>query len=288
MNDTEAFMDIAIAQAKKSLKVGNSGFGAVIVKDGRLISKAYDTDKTTRDPTAHAELTAIRLAANKLKGDLNGCLLVCTHEPCPMCATAIVWAGIEQVAFGYTIKKALAQGRKRIDLSCQEIFERAGAAVTVRQGVKAKTCALLYDRQVRKSIAQLRNTDSEKLKMLSADFAQKRIDWFSKQPQRQTAGDLLDQAYALFLEKLNLTAAKAPIVKRQKDKIVIHSQNFCPTLEACKILDLDTRFVCKTLTEIPMQALLKQLSPKLIFKRNYDRLRPQAPYCEEMIMVAER
>jgi len=68
MNNLENFMTIAIEEAKTSLKEGNSGFGAVIMKNNRLVSKAHDTDKTSHDPTAHAEITAIRLAAAKNKG----------------------------------------------------------------------------------------------------------------------------------------------------------------------------------------------------------------------------
>jgi cytidine deaminase len=85
MENLEKFIDIAIAEARTSLKQGNSGFGAVIIQDNNVIAKSHDTDTTSNDPTAHAELSAIRLAAQKTKGDLSYCMLVCTHEPCLMC-----------------------------------------------------------------------------------------------------------------------------------------------------------------------------------------------------------
>ena len=69
--------------------------------------------------------------------------------------------------------------------------------------------------------------------------------------------------------------------------LVLRSSNFCPTLEACRILDLDTRFVCRHLTEKPTTDLLRQIHPKLRFTRNYESLRPNAPYCEEMIILDE-
>ncbi len=75
---------------------------------------------------------------------------------------------------------------------------------------------------------------------------------------------------------------------RQKTKIVIHSKNFCPTLEACKILGLDTREVCKELNEEPTQALLQQLDPRLAFTRNYNALRPYEEFCEEMIILKDK
>ena len=277
-------MNIAIEEAKTSLREGNSGFGAVVVKDDGVISKAHDTDKTSNDPTAHAEITAVRRAAVKLNGKLDGCMLVSTHEPCPMCSTATVWSGIEKIAFGYSIQESLKQGRRRINITCKELFHRAGATVEILDGIRREECALLYNRHVRESIKQLRNASSEKLEQLADDLTKKRLDWFYKQDQRQVSENCLDAAYALFLEKLDITAEQAPIVKRQKDRLVIHSKNFCPTLEACKILNLDTRVVCKKLNEVPTQTLLQQLNPKLRFKRNYDAIRPFTPYCEEMIL----
>ena len=278
-------MSIAIEEAKTSLKEGNSGFGAVIIKDGVLISNAHDTDKTSNDPTAHAEMNAIRLAAKKNNGDFSGCILVSTHEPCPMCSTAIVWSGIRNIAYGYSIQESLKQGRKRIDLSCKEVFHRSGASIEILSDIKKEDCALLYNDQIRKNIKQLRNADLKKLKQLSVDLLEKRLDWFIKQNIDHVSNDCLDAAYRLFLKKLGIAAEEAPIVERDSNRIVIHSKNFCPTLEACKILDLDTRVICKNLSEKPTQGLLRQLNPNLIFKRNYNKIRPYAPYCEEMISV---
>ena len=147
MGKLEEYMDIAIAEAKDSLNEGNSGFGAVIVQDDTVIARAHDTDTTSNDPTAHAELNVIRMAAKMTKGDLSGCLLVATHEPCPMCSTAIVWSGITKIAYGYSIQDSLEQGRKRIDIPCTEIFARSGKAIEVLKGIKKEECGLLYARQ---------------------------------------------------------------------------------------------------------------------------------------------
>ena len=285
MSNLEDFMDIALTEAKTSLKEGNSGFGAVIVRNNTVIVKAHDTDTTSHDPTAHAELTGIRMAALKSKGDLRGCTLVATHEPCPMCSTAIVWSGITRIAFGCSIQDSLQQGRTRIDIPCTEIFARAGKAIEVLSGVKKAECGLLYNKQVRESILALREADSERLEKLADQLTQKRKDWFRQRNFQNMPADPLEAAYSLFLDKLGIMTKEAPIVERRKGKIVIHSKNFCPTLEACKILDLETRVICKQLTEKPMQALLRELHPNLRFKRNYDRIRPYTSHCEEMITM---
>lgn len=288
MDHLEKFMNIAIEEAKDSLKEGNSGFGAVIIKHNELISKAHDTDKTSKDPTAHAEMSAIREAAKKIKGDFKGCVLVSTHEPCPMCSTAIVWSGIGRVAFGQSIQDSIQEGRRRIDLTCKEVFQRAGASIEIFAGINREECALLYNHKVRESVKQLRNADSTQLEKLCQDLTRKRLAWFSKQERDKESGHGLDTAYKLFLQKLDIPVHEAPIVERKKDRIVFHSKNFCPTLEACKILDLDTRVVCKQLNETATQELLRQLNPNLSFKRNYNKLRPHTPYCEEMIIDQER
>jgi tRNA(adenine34) deaminase len=285
MNSIEDFMDIAINEAKTSLKEGNSGFGAVIIKDNAIISKAHDTDKTSNDPTAHAEITAIKQAASINKKDFSGCTLVSTHEPCPMCSTAIVWSGIKKIAFGYSIQESIQQGRKRISLSCEELFQRSGVSIEVQSDIKKVECALFYNSQIRKSIKQLRNIDFIELERLAENLTKKRIDWFSKQKISPESNDCLDSAYHLFLKKLDITDDEAPIVKRKSDRITIHSRNFCPTLEAYKILDLDTRVICKKLNENPTQVLLQQMNPRLRFERNYNKLRPYTPYCEEMIIL---
>ena len=121
--ELETFMAMAVVEAMISLREGNCGFGAVIAKNNELIAKAHDTERTVGDSTAHAEMTVIRSASAKLGRDLSGCILIATHEPCPMCATAIIWSGITEIAFGYSIKNAIEQGRNRIDLSCRELSD---------------------------------------------------------------------------------------------------------------------------------------------------------------------
>jgi len=282
-------MGIAIEEARISLKAGNSGFGAVIVKGCDVISRAHDTDRTSGDPTQHAEMKAIRSASGKLGKNLTECVLVSTHEPCPMCSTAILWSGISEVAYGYPIKAALQQGRRRVDIPFKEIFKRAGKNATVHENILYDECGILYNKAVRTTIGQLRGADEKKLKRLARELSAKRLRWFAVNCASfaDSTDAVLDIAYRLLLKKLGITADQAPIVSRGDQKIVLHSKNFCPTLEACNILGLDTRFVCRHLTEWPTTELLRKVNSKLRFKRNYAKLRPDFSYCEEMITLED-
>ena len=132
----------------------------------------------------------------------------------------------------------------------------------------------------------LRDADQRKLEALAQGLSAKRLRWFAENRLsiKNHSEDVIDWAYQVFLKKLGITAKEAPVMYRDNRSLVLHSRNFCPTLEACKILDLDTRFVCRYLTEKPTTDLLRQIHPKLRFTRNYERLRPYTPYCEEMII----
>jgi len=283
------FMRQAIGEAAASLREGNHGFGAVIVRDGRVIVSAHDREETDGDPTAHAELLAIRAAARLLGKNLRGCRLVSTHEPCPMCAAAVLWAGITEIAYGYSAREAITEGRRRIDWPCAELFARAGAAVRIRASVLRQECSVLYRADVRAEIARLRNADAAGLAALNAASVRRRLEWFAANRQNFTelGGDLPEAGYRLLLARLKISEAEAPVVRRTAREIVFHSRNFCPTLEACRILELDTREVCRRLNENATDALVKQIDPRLTFSRNYAKLRPHSEYCEEMIRLEE-
>lgn len=104
-------MNEALEQAKIALKLKEVPVGAVIVKDGKVISKAYNLRETLKDPTAHAEILAIKQAAEVLGNwRLSGCSLYVTLEPCPMCAGAIVQARIANLYIGTFDPRAGACG----------------------------------------------------------------------------------------------------------------------------------------------------------------------------------
>jgi tRNA(adenine34) deaminase len=279
------YMKAAIDEACLSHREGNHGFGAVILHDGEIVSQTHDTEETDKDPTAHAELKAIRIASSKLGKNLSDCFLICTHEPCPMCATAVIWSGISVVAYGYRISDSIRQGRGRIDIECVEIFRRAKADIQTIEYLMHAECAFLYDHDVRAEIRKLRGASDDKLLMYDKELSEKRLRWFQEEHKDATrpGDDILIEAYRMLLKKLSIHENQAPIVQRTDKEVAFRSMNFCPTLEACKILDLDTRKVCKLYNERATDALVKLVDPRLEFVRNYRRLRPDYEYCEEII-----
>jgi len=105
-------MNIAVKEAFHGLKLNHGGpFGAVIVRNGKIIAKGHNKVLKTNDPTAHAEITAIRKASVKLKKfNLSDCEVYSSGEPCPMCFAAIHWAKIEKLYYGCTRKDAAEIG----------------------------------------------------------------------------------------------------------------------------------------------------------------------------------
>ena len=112
MNENaEKYMREAIKQAKRAAAKGEVPVGAVIVRNGEIISRAYNTRETGKNALCHAEIKAIHRACRKLGGwRLPGCELYVTLEPCPMCAGAIVNSRIEAVYYGAYDQKAGAFG----------------------------------------------------------------------------------------------------------------------------------------------------------------------------------
>jgi len=97
------FMRKAIALSVDNIKNGGGPFGAVIVKDGKIIATGVNRVTANTDPTAHAEVNAIRKAARKLRTfDLAGCDIYTSCEPCPMCLGAVYWAHLDKMYYGNT------------------------------------------------------------------------------------------------------------------------------------------------------------------------------------------
>jgi len=105
------FLDMALRLASDNILSGGGPFGAVVVRDGEIISRSGNRVVLEADPTAHAEILAIRHAATKLgTHNLAGCVLFTSCEPCPMCLGAIYWAGIERVVFAASRNDASVAG----------------------------------------------------------------------------------------------------------------------------------------------------------------------------------
>lgn len=101
----------AIALAVENVKNGGGPFGAVVAKDGEIVAEGVNRVTANHDPTAHAEVSAIRAAARAL-GDFNlsGCEIYSSCEPCPMCLGAIYWAHLDRLYYGGTQRDAAKAG----------------------------------------------------------------------------------------------------------------------------------------------------------------------------------
>jgi tRNA(Arg) A34 adenosine deaminase TadA len=136
----EALMRLAIREAQRGLQEGEVPIGALVVLDGRVVARAHNRPLQLVDPTAHAEVLALRRAARKLGNyRLTACSLYVTIEPCPMCAGAIVLARIRELVFGAHDPKAGACGSV-LDIAAHP---KLNHKVRVLGGVLAGESALL-------------------------------------------------------------------------------------------------------------------------------------------------
>lgn len=133
-------MKEALKEAEKAAVMGEVPIGAVVVKDGIIIGRGHNKTETAKDPTAHAEMEAIRAASAALGGwRLLGCDMYVTAEPCSMCAGAIVWSRIENLYIGTMDPKAGA---------CGSVFnivqeDKLNHQVNVTTGILQEECSRL-------------------------------------------------------------------------------------------------------------------------------------------------
>ena len=126
------FMKVAIDEARKGILAGDGGpFGSVIVKDGVIIGKGHNHVVSRNDPTCHGEIDAIRNACKNINSfDLSGADVYTTGEPCPMCLGAILWANINKIYYGCSIKENDSIGfrdeifYKNLSISTKKMKER--------------------------------------------------------------------------------------------------------------------------------------------------------------------
>ena len=136
----EKFIKEALKEAEKAAAMGEVPIGAVVVKDGIIIGRGHNKTETAKDPTAHAEMEAIRAASAALGGwRLLGCDMYVTAEPCSMCAGAIVWSRIENLYIGTMDPKAGA---------CGSVFnivqeDKLNHQVNVTTGILQEECSRL-------------------------------------------------------------------------------------------------------------------------------------------------
>ena len=149
-------MKIALEEAQKAKALGEVPIGAIVVKDKEVVGRGHNKTETKKDPTAHAEMEAIRDAAQRLGGwRLIGCDLYVTCEPCAMCAGAIVWSRIENLYIGTMDPKAGA---------CGSVFnivqeEKLNHNVNIQIGILQEECSKI----LKDFFRDLRKTKEQKL-----------------------------------------------------------------------------------------------------------------------------
>lgn len=148
------FMEAAIEEAVMSREAGDYAIGAVIVNNGIILARGGNRVKRDTDPTAHAEMVAIREAATALDTrHLEGGILYTTHEPCSMCTTAAVWAKMEGIVYGARIEDMVqyreAMGNdewqwRTIDIHTSEVIERGDQELKLVEGFMIEECRKLF------------------------------------------------------------------------------------------------------------------------------------------------
>ncbi len=118
----------------------------------------------------------------------------------------------------------------------------------------------------------------------------RRLEWFEKHKDNlKLEGTEVRKGFQLVVfEYMGIKPEELPVIKETEKKITWRAYDFCPYYEAIKNSGLKTRDVCKFATEMPVQALLDLINPKLRFSRNYEKIRPHTEYCEETIELIEK
>ena len=141
MKPSRKLMELSIAVAKKGVVKDESPFGAVIAKNGKAIVATHNTVLSGRDAIAHAEINAIHAACRKLKSHkLYGCTIYSTCEPCPMCFSAIHWAGIPSIIYGARIEDAKACGFHELEVHDCRLKRLGKAKVKIRGNFMRREC----------------------------------------------------------------------------------------------------------------------------------------------------
>jgi guanine deaminase len=144
---SSALMRAAIGQGRRNVARAAGGpFGACVVRGGVVVAAARNTVLARRDPTCHAEVNAIRLAARRLGTyDLGGCVIYSTTEPCPMCFAAIHWAGIGTVVSGTRIADVARLGFRELTISNRRMKSLGGSGIVLVEGFLREECLALLE-----------------------------------------------------------------------------------------------------------------------------------------------
>lgn len=131
MTDSD-FMHLALDACRRGVASGQTPFGACIVMGGEVVACEHNRVWDHKDPTAHAEVEAIRAACSKLgRVHLNDAVIYSTTEPCPMCFTAIHWARIPRIVYAATVEDAMSFGFNELQISNRVMKSVSGSDIAI-------------------------------------------------------------------------------------------------------------------------------------------------------------
>ncbi|MCL5875565.1 MAG: nucleoside deaminase [Candidatus Dependentiae bacterium] len=140
------YMRLAIQKTHEGIAVGQSPFGACIVKDNNVIALEHNIVWRTIDITAHAEITAIRAACKAIQSiSLAGAIIYSTCEPCPMCFSACHWAGISKIYYGTSIADAAVVGFRELEISNITMKQLSNSSIEIYPGLLKEESQKLFD-----------------------------------------------------------------------------------------------------------------------------------------------
>lgn len=147
-------MELAIKEAELARRQGDYAVGAVLVKGSKVLAACSNRSKRDESPIAHAEMLAILEGSKILKSrHLKNCILYATHEPCPMCASVIVWARLKGIVYGASYQDMKKYREKNandnylwrtINISCQEVFTKSTEKIELVRDFMRKECVELF------------------------------------------------------------------------------------------------------------------------------------------------
>jgi len=141
IHPNKEIMQRAIALAKEKHKEGGHAVAAIIVKGDEIIAEAFTSVRRDIDPTAHAEINAIRAAAKRLGNKLIDCYLYTTYEPCPMCASAAVWAKMKGIVYGASRHDETEEHPwGRVNIPAAEVLDRGSVKLELIEEFMREEC----------------------------------------------------------------------------------------------------------------------------------------------------
>lgn len=139
-------MRLAIAKTREGIAQGQTPFGACIVREGKVIACGHNQVWATTDITAHGEVQTIRQACQAVGGvSLSGATIYSTTEPCPMCFSAIHWAGITRIVCGAEIADAEAAGFRELVIPNETMKREGKSPIVIERGCLREECRKLFE-----------------------------------------------------------------------------------------------------------------------------------------------